>query len=158
MLCLRVFEEFADLELLVVQSQPGAQVEQGGDGHPDELDGHAGLSELVLGDVDDAVGSGEGDVVDGPVEAEDGVEDDADQTAELVLRVLLYQLQRLLVLDHELAYPHELACTLQVDYSKVRVTGDFLHAVGGVVAVDGESGVDEFEEVDKKLGELVSPF
>lgn len=98
-----------------MEPEPGSKVDEGSYAHPDELDGHGGLAELVVGSVDEAVESRQREVVECPVEAEDGMEDDADQSAELVPGVSANEGHCLLVLDHELAEPHELACPLKVN-------------------------------------------
>lgn len=105
----------------MVEADPGAQIEEGRECHAEELDGHGGLGDFEFGYVDESEGGGEGDVVEGPVEAEDGVEDDADQPAELVLAVAVDQLQGFVVLDDELAEPHELPGPLEVDCVERRV-------------------------------------
>lgn len=98
-----------------MQPDPGPKIQQRGQSHPEEFYRHCRLRNFELRDIDDPEGSSERNVIKCPVEAEDSMQDDADQSSELVVVTALDELERLVVLEHKLAETHELPGSLEVD-------------------------------------------
>lgn len=73
------------------------------------------MRNFEFGNIDDPEGRSQRNVIKCPVEAKDSVQDDADQSSELIVVTALDELQRLVVLEHELAETHELPSALEVD-------------------------------------------
>ena len=104
-----------------MQPNPRSQVQQRSHSHPEELYRHCRLRNFEFGNIDDPEGCRQRNVIKCPVEAEYGVQDDADQSSKLVVVTALDKLQRLVVLQHEFAEAHELSSALEV------------HCMGGLI-------------------------
>ena len=100
----------------MVKPKPGPQAEKSSNRHSNEFDSHSWLCELVLSHIDESESGKKGKVVKGPVEAEDGVEDDIDESSKLIFAFLINQIEGLLVLDHKLAKSHKLPCFLKMNW------------------------------------------